>query len=419
MFPFIRNIKTLGPGFLFAASAVGVSHLVQSTRAGAEYNLALAGIILLACLIKYPGFRFSVDYTVSTGQTLLFSYKKQGMLILQTYFILLLLDIFITTAAISFVTAGIFRNIFSIQPGSRMVAACLMVSFAVFLISGSYPLFERTIKNLVILFSCLVVASTALSLPELNNEPLLFLPPLILEKEYILFVIAVSGRMPTAISASVFLSVWIHEKRRHTDKAITLAEARTDFHAGYICSVLLALCFVVLGAALMFNKGIAVTGSSSGFAAQLMQIFQYTIGDWAYPLIALTCLVVMASTLLVLLDIFPRTVTAVVNISVRHKDETTPASQKKLYLFFISLQVIGAVFILSISPDNFKILVDLSASIAFLISPFIAYFNHRAIHSPEVPPGARPGVILYYWNILGIIISLFFCLLYFYYRFIL
>ena len=29
--------KTLGPGILFASTAIGVSHLVQSTRAGAEY----------------------------------------------------------------------------------------------------------------------------------------------------------------------------------------------------------------------------------------------------------------------------------------------------------------------------------------------------------------------------------------------
>ena len=33
--------KVIGPGLLFAGSAVGVSHLVQSTRAGALYGLGL------------------------------------------------------------------------------------------------------------------------------------------------------------------------------------------------------------------------------------------------------------------------------------------------------------------------------------------------------------------------------------------
>ena len=31
-------LKKLGPGLLFAGTAVGVSHLVQSTKAGAEFG---------------------------------------------------------------------------------------------------------------------------------------------------------------------------------------------------------------------------------------------------------------------------------------------------------------------------------------------------------------------------------------------
>ena len=36
--------KTLGPGLLMAGAAVGVSHLVQSTRAGAVYGFGLLGL---------------------------------------------------------------------------------------------------------------------------------------------------------------------------------------------------------------------------------------------------------------------------------------------------------------------------------------------------------------------------------------
>ena len=32
-------LKRLGPGLLFAGAAIGVSHLVQSTKAGAEFGL--------------------------------------------------------------------------------------------------------------------------------------------------------------------------------------------------------------------------------------------------------------------------------------------------------------------------------------------------------------------------------------------
>ena len=37
-----------GPGILWAATAIGVSHLVQSTRAGASAGFGLAGVILIA-----------------------------------------------------------------------------------------------------------------------------------------------------------------------------------------------------------------------------------------------------------------------------------------------------------------------------------------------------------------------------------
>ena len=36
--------SSLGPGLLFVGAAIGVSHLVQSTRAGAEFGFGL-GIV--------------------------------------------------------------------------------------------------------------------------------------------------------------------------------------------------------------------------------------------------------------------------------------------------------------------------------------------------------------------------------------
>ena len=39
-------LQTLGPGILFASTAIGVSHLIQSTRAGAEYGFSLLIFVL-------------------------------------------------------------------------------------------------------------------------------------------------------------------------------------------------------------------------------------------------------------------------------------------------------------------------------------------------------------------------------------
>jgi Mn2+/Fe2+ NRAMP family transporter len=42
----------LGPGILYTAAAVGVSHLVYAIRAGAVYGLAMIPFILFFCMIK-------------------------------------------------------------------------------------------------------------------------------------------------------------------------------------------------------------------------------------------------------------------------------------------------------------------------------------------------------------------------------
>mgnify|MGYP004123582543 CR=1 FL=1 len=43
----IKLISKLGPGLLFAGAAIGVSHLVQSTRAGADFGWGLIWALLL------------------------------------------------------------------------------------------------------------------------------------------------------------------------------------------------------------------------------------------------------------------------------------------------------------------------------------------------------------------------------------
>ncbi|NVK27203.1 MAG: divalent metal cation transporter, partial [Flavobacteriia bacterium] len=70
--------KYLGPGILFAATAIGVSHLVQSTRAGADYGWSFLWIILIANVLKFPFFEFGTRYANATGESLIEGYKKLG-----------------------------------------------------------------------------------------------------------------------------------------------------------------------------------------------------------------------------------------------------------------------------------------------------------------------------------------------------
>ena len=66
----IKVIQKLGPGLLFAGAAIGVSHLVQSTRAGADFGFGLLWALLLSNLFKYPFFLFGPKYSLATGESI-------------------------------------------------------------------------------------------------------------------------------------------------------------------------------------------------------------------------------------------------------------------------------------------------------------------------------------------------------------
>ena len=85
----IRFLKKLGPGLLFAGAAIGVSHLVQSTKAGAEFGFGLIWALLLCNFFKYPFFFFGTKYVHATGNTLLDGYKEIHKSVLIIYFVLL------------------------------------------------------------------------------------------------------------------------------------------------------------------------------------------------------------------------------------------------------------------------------------------------------------------------------------------
>ena len=107
-------LNKLGPGLLFAGAAIGVSHLVQSTRAGADFGFGLVWALVLIHIVKYPFFQFGPRYATATGESLLDGYKKLGKGVLLTYFILNLATMFTIQAAVTIVTAGLAANLFGI-----------------------------------------------------------------------------------------------------------------------------------------------------------------------------------------------------------------------------------------------------------------------------------------------------------------
>lgn len=411
--PLNSLITKLGPGIIFAATSIGISHLVQSTRAGADFGLALAGFILLACAIKYPAFRFGSEYAAATGQNLVDNYFRQGPWAILVLGLDLLISMFVGTAALALVSAGLIGSALSLNLDPTRVVMILLALCAALLIAGKYHVFEQVSKGFVALLLVLIVVATILVLPGVNWQEASLTLPGEFDRATLLFIIALSGVMPTALIVSVFQSLWVCAKSRDMGAPFNPADARFDFNLGYVITTLLAFGFLILGTVLMYQPGLAMADSPNGFAAQLISLFTTSIGDFAYPIISLVVVVVMVSSLLAVVDACPRVIGALISYrkqagaeqagrtAQRHFGELV-AQESKYYALLVIIQCSGALILLMLFASSFRAFVDFATSIAFVTAPLIAFLNHRAMFSTALPPAHRPGKIMETWSWLGI-----------------
>src|SRR5210317_737563 len=143
------SIKNLGPGLLFAGAAIGVSHLVQSTRAGADFGFGLLWALLLVNLFKYPFFQYGPRYATATGESLIDGYQKLGNWVLVTYFILTFLTMFTIQAAVTIVTAGLAHNLFGISSNLTLWSLMITLLILVILLLGKYKVLDRAMKVII------------------------------------------------------------------------------------------------------------------------------------------------------------------------------------------------------------------------------------------------------------------------------
>ena len=66
---------------------------------------------------------------------------------------------------------------------------------------------------------------------------------------------------------------------------------------------------------------------------------------------------------------------------------------------------------------SFQAFIELSSTLVFITGPMFAILNHRAVFSDEVPDDMKPGNVLKYWSLIGILILTSVALFYFYVKF--
>ncbi|MDA9339440.1 Nramp family divalent metal transporter [Polaribacter sp.] len=388
-------LQTLGPGLLFAGAAIGVSHLVQSTKAGAEFGFGLVWALLLVHLFKYPFFQFGPRYAAATGETLLDGYQKLGKGVLVAYYLLNFATMFTIQAAVTIVTAGLASQLFGITDDLVVWATVILFISFTLLVVGRYKLLDNLMKYIIVILtvSTIIAVTVAIFSTKDTFDITQVFPSGTVE---ITFLIAFLGWMPAPLDVAVWHSIWSIEKSKNNFQKATPKEAILDFNIGYLGTLFLGICFVLLGALVMHESGETFSDKGGVFASQLIDLYTRNLGEFFYLFIAIAAFTTMFSTTLTTLDASPRAMEKTTYLLFSKKTKLN-------YWFWIVFLSMGTFFILKYGMDNMGLLVKVATILSFLTAPFYAILNYILITGKHTPKEHQPGIYLKILSMVGIV----------------
>ncbi len=406
------SLKMLGPGLLFAGAAIGVSHLVWATRAGADFGLGLIWAVLIVHLFKYPFFEFGPRYAAATGENLLQGYRKLGRGVLFLLILMTIGTMFTIQAAVTIVTAGLAMGLFNVGLGI-FHWSCIILLICVSILSiGRYNLLDKTMKVVILTLTISTLFAVLFSFGK-SNPHLSFEPVFPFYDGGIIFLIALMGWMPAPIDLSVWHSLWAIEKEKNTKAHFGVKKALFDFNIGYVGTMILAFCFLLLGAIVMYD-GTAGKFSSKGgeFAGQLISLYTTSLGDWAKWIIGIATFTTMFSTTLTCLDALPRTMSAATKELKSIAQQELKLDAKAYYWPWMILLLVGTLLILGLLVSSMGLMVKIATILSFMTAPFFAIANYKLVTSSFMPIAHHPSKRMKILSGFGICFLIGFCILY-------
>ena len=388
-----NTLQKLGPGLLFAGAAIGVSHLVQSTRAGADFGLGLLWALLLVNFFKYPFFQFGPRYALATGESLLAGYAKLGKGVIVTYFVLTIATMFTIQTAVTIVTAGLAVELLGISSNIVYWGVVITLICATLLSFGRYGLLDRGMKVIIIVLSISTFVAAFLAFGQ--SKDIEWTQVLPTSTTGFAFLIAFMGWMPGPLDISVWHSLWSLEKKKRMQN-LTVKQSLFDFNVGYLTTIVLGVCFVLLGTLVMYGTGIGFSSSGGAFAQQLIALYTSSLGNGAYWIIGVAAFTTMFSTTLTTLDASPRAMAKTAQIL------QLPIVMSS-YLFWILVLVIGTCAVFFFLLSNMGTLVQLATILSFITAPFYGLINYLLVSGRHMPENYRPNGLMRVWSIAGLV----------------
>lgn len=366
------KIKSLGPGLLYAGAAVGVSHLVQSTRAGAQYGYILIIAIILAHILKYPFFVLGPRYAKQHNQSLVNGFAEIGNWAIWILGVLTITNMFTIQAAVTIVTAGLVQKMTGVTFNAVSISIIILIICLSILQIGKFKILDHLMKVVMIVLSISTIVAFFLSFQNDIDYTAMAQSTFSLKNNQDLsFLVTFVGWMPAPLDIAIWHSIWVLVKPKEQS-----FDSDFDFKIGFYGTAFLGICFLVLGAHTLYQTGINLEASAGGFASQLIDIFVSNLGESFYWVITIAAFTTMFSTTITCFDAMPRVME---EISIKMKLNQKLHS-KSLWRYTLA---VGTIFLLLFFVKDMKQMVSFATTISFLTAPVIAWLCLKVVRKDE------------------------------------
>ena len=385
------RLGALGPGILMATAAIGGSHLVASTQAGALFGWQLFWLIVVVNVLKYPFFRFGMEYTLATKNSLVEGYKNQGPGYFYSFIALNIIAAVVNTAGVLLLTASLLHYALPISIPVTLLCWLILAACLIILLLGHFKALDNVAKAIMGLLTIATITALVIAINNGPVAPVNYVGPSPYELAMLGFMVALMGWMPAPIEISALSSLWLKEKQ--AQQSVTKNQGLFDFNLGYWLTAGLALVFFSLGALVQYGQNSNIELGGVAFAKQLIDMYASTIGEWARPLVSAIAFLCMFGTTLTVLDGYART------LNESHKLLGFKQSKHSLNTWLI-LQALAGMAVILFFKSALGPMLTFAMTLAFVTTPVFAWLNFSLVRSE---PAIKHSLLLRSLTWLGLV----------------
>jgi len=385
------RLGALGPGILMATAAIGGSHLVASTQAGALFGWQLFWLIVVVNVLKYPFFRFGMEYTLATKNSLVEGYKNQGPGYFYSFIALNIIAAVVNTAGVLLLTASLLHYALPISIPVTLLCWLILAVCLIILLLGHFKALDNVAKAIMGLLTIATITALVIAINNGPVAPVSYVGPSPYELAMLGFMVALMGWMPAPIEISALSSLWLKEKQ--AQQSVTKSQGLFDFNVGYWLTAGLALVFFSLGALVQYGQSSNIELGGVAFAKQLIDMYALTIGEWARPLVSAIAFLCMFGTTLTVLDGYART------LNESHKLLGFKQSKHSLNTWLI-LQALAGMAVILFFKSALGPMLTFAMTLAFVTTPVFAWLNFSLVRSE---PAIKHSLLLRGLTWLGLV----------------